>query len=263
MITADTVVTMLIFLTTIAGVIFSIELGFRLGRRAKKRSAEEEKDSSVSAIAAAILGLVAFILAFTFSIVTDRYEMRKALVRDEANTIGTAYLRTDFLPENERLVAKKLFREYLDVRLAATKTHNLENIHAALIESKGIQRQLWKMGAMNAGRDMNSNVASMYLDSLNKMIEINRLRVDIGLGSQIPVGIWIVLGLLVVLGMFGVGYQTAIAGSKRPKVTLILAVSFSLVIVLIAALDRPTSAFVKVSQQPLINLQDSMAADLK
>jgi hypothetical protein len=60
--------------------------------------------------------------------------------------------------------------------------------------------------------------------------------------------------------MIGVGYQTGIAGSKRTWATLILVLAFSLVIALIAELDRPQSGLIQVTQQPLEDLQVWMAA---
>jgi len=85
------------------------------------------------------------------------------------------------------------------------------------------------------------------------------LRVAVGWQSRIPGGIWLVLYALIILGMIGMGYQTAIAGStRRSWATPVLAVSFSLVMTLIASLDRPQSSFVPVSQQPLENLRASM-----
>jgi len=86
----DTIPIWIFFAATALLVAVAIELGFRLGRAAH-RSSDEEKESPVSAIAGTILGLLAFILAFTFGIVSNRYDARKELVRDEANAIRTAY----------------------------------------------------------------------------------------------------------------------------------------------------------------------------
>ena len=91
----DSVPVWVIFAATVLVVMLAIEAGYRLGDVAHRRS-EEEKESPVSAFAGAVLGLVAFMLAFTFSIVSNRYDARKELVRNEANAIGTAYLRTTF-----------------------------------------------------------------------------------------------------------------------------------------------------------------------
>ena len=91
------------------------------------------------------------------------------------------------------------------------------------------------------------------------MIDIHALRVAVAMQARIPAGIWLVLYVLVILGMIGIGYQTAIAESaRRSWATPILAFAFSLVIVLIASLDRPQSGFITVSQQPLIDLRASM-----
>ena len=95
---------------TLLLVMLAIEGGYRLGRAARGRS-EDEKESPVSAIAATILALLAFMMAFTFSIVSDRFDTRKALVREEANAIRTAWLRSDFLPEPDRAEAVRILEQ--------------------------------------------------------------------------------------------------------------------------------------------------------
>ena len=251
-----------LFAATTIVVVLAIEVGYKLGHTAHRRS-ENEKESPVSAIAATVLGLLAFILAFTFAIVTDRYDARKALVREEANAIRTAWLRSDFLPEPDRGEAAGLLREYVNRRLAAVQSNNLDQVHNALIESVRIQRQLWDMAVVNARKDMNSDVAALYIESLNELSNLHALRVAVGLQARIPGAIWVVLYALVILGMIAVGYQTAIAGSRRTWAMLILALSFSLVIALIAELDGPGSGHIRVPQQPLVDLRALMAAGLE
>ena len=254
----DAIPVLVIFAVTIIIMVVAVEVGHRLGDAVHRRS-EDEKEPPVSAKMAAILGLVAFMLAFTFGIVTNRYDSRKELVRNEANAIGTAYLRSDFMSEPDRGTTKKLFREYLDTRIAAAKSHNLDQIQKAMDDSDRVQHQLWDMAVVNAFKDMNSDVAALYIDALNQVIDIHALRVAVGVQARIPTGIWLVLYMLIILGMIGIGYQTAIGGSaRRSWATPILAFAFSLVIVLIVSLDRPESGFITVSQQPLVDLQASM-----
>ena len=100
-------------------------------------------------------------------------------------------------------------------------------------------------------------------EALNSMIDIHSIRVAVALQARIPGGIWIALLSLTFLGMVAVGYQMGIAGSKRSLAQSILALSFSLVITLIASLDRPGSGYVTVSQQPMVSLRNSMEADVK
>jgi len=256
---ADTIPVAVLFFGAILFVMLSMELGFRLGRIVHKRS-EDEKESPVSAIAGSILALLAFMLAFSFGIVTNRFDDRKALVREEANAIGTAYLRADFMAEPDRSVTKKLFREYLASRIAAVQSRDIGQVKKVLADSDRIQRQLWDMAVTNAFKDMNSDVAALYIDSLNNVIDIHALRVSVGLQQRIPTSIWIVLCSLTCFGMAAVGYQTGIAGSKRSWARPVLAISFSMVIALIVALDRPQSGHIAVSQQPLINLQNLIAS---
>ena len=86
------------------------------------------------------------------------------------------------------------------------------------------------------------------------------MRVAVGIQARVPNEIWLVLYFITILGMMGVGYHTGIAGSKRSLARPILALSFALVFALIASLDRPDSGVLEVSQQPLIDLRESMAA---
>jgi hypothetical protein len=193
-----------VFAGTIVVVMVAIEAGYLLGQAVHRRS-EDEKESPVSAIASAILGLAAFMLAFTFGIVSERHDAKRALVRDDAVALRTAWQRSDFLPDTDRAQAAAWLRQY-----------EVNGIHAS--------------------------------------------RVAVGIQARVPSEIWLVLYGITMLGMLGVGYQTGIAGSKRSMARPILALSFALVFALIASLDRPDSGVMKVTQQPLIDLRDSMAA---
>ena len=123
-----------------------------------------------------------------------------------------------------------------------------------LVETDQIQRRLWDIAVVNAERDMNSDVAALYIEALNDMIKVHASRLAVGVRTRIPIGIWIVLYSLTILGMISMGYHAGIAGSKRSKATWIVAISFGMVIALIASLDRPCG-FIKVTQQPLVDLQ--------
>lgn len=256
----DSIPVWAIFAVATIVVMISIEVGYRLGRIAHRRSADE-KESPTSAFAAAVLGLVAFIMAFTFDIVSDRYDARKGLVRADANAIRTAYHRSDFLPEPDRAEAKGLMREYLNQRLAFAQAGNLapERVNEMSAEVNRIQGRLWEMAVTNARKDMNSDVAALYIESLNEVTNVHASRMWVGVQARIVLGIWSVLVGLTILGMMSMGYHAGIAESKRSLSMLILALSFALVIALIAALDRPGS-FLKITEQPLIDLQRSMSA---
>ncbi len=249
-----------VFAATIIIVMVAIEVGYRLGHAVHGHS-EDEKESPVSAIAGAILGLAAFMLAFTFGIVTERHNHKKELVRDDAIAIRTAWQRSDFLPETDRAEAAALLRQYVDVRVKFAETISLEpeRVKSVLSETQRLQDRMWNMAVANARKDMNSDVAALYIDSLNQVNGIHASRVALGIQARVPGEIWLVLYCITILGMMGVAYQTGIAGSKRSMARPILALSFALVFALIASLDRPDSGVLKVTQQPLIDLRESMA----
>jgi hypothetical protein len=123
-----------------------------------------------------------------------------------------------------------------------------------------VQHQLWDMAQVHVGEGVNSDIMAQYLESLNSMADLHARRITLGLQARVPPGIWLFLLALLAIGMLAVGYQTAISGSRRSWAALILAVSFSLVIVLIAALDRPQTSLLPVSQQPLENVKLWIAA---
>jgi hypothetical protein len=247
----------LLFVATILLVVGAIELGYLLGKTARRKS-EDEKESPVSAIAGTTLALLAFILAFTFGIVSDRYDSRRALVREQATAIRTAYSRTDFLPEPGRDESKVLFNDYIALIVDAAKPGHLANNPGDLSELHTIQSQLWDIAVANVRAGDNSDISAGYVESLDDMANVLAVRIAVSVQSRLPTGLWIVLYVLIVLGMIAVGYQTAIAGSRRTWAMVIMALSFSIVIVLIAALDDPERGYITISQRPLVDLQSEM-----
>lgn len=257
----DTLPIWSVFALTMVVVMLTIEVGYRLAQ-AVRRGPQDEKDSPISGITGSILGLAAFMLAFTFGIVAERHDAKKALVREDAIALRTAWQRADFLPDTDRPEAKALLREYIDDRVQFAQEGNAEPEHVKhfLSEAQRIQDRLWDMAVVNARKDMNSDVAALYVDALNQVNGIHASRVAVAIQARIPGEIWLVLALITVIGMTCVGYQAGIAESKRSMVQALLALSFALVFALIASLDRPDSGVVRVTQQPLVDLRAAIAA---
>ena len=255
----DAIPIWLVFIGTVVIVIGSIEMGYRVGRAVVARS-QGEKESPASVMSQSLLALVAFMLAFAFGSVANRFEARKHLVRLEANAIGTAWLRAEFLSERDRNSSRDLMRKYVDVRVELHRNTDPENLKAVFNASDRTHSRLWEIAVKNARKDLNSPVVALYVESLNELFDIHGLRVNQGLRARIAGGIWISLVSLLVLGMISVGYQTAIAGSSRPRARAILAVSFALVISLIADLDRPGGGTIGVPYQPLTDVQSWMSS---
>lgn len=236
-------------------VLLAIELGYRLGRIG---TLSIDKESTVSAISGSILGLLGFILAFTFSIVYTRYETRKQLVREEANAIGITFQRSDFLTEPDQTKSKDLLREYIDLRLSAAQSTREQELERAISESERIQKELWNLAVINGRKDMNSDIGALYVESINELTQIHNNRLAAVVLDRIPSWIWISLFLLLMLGMVSIGYLNAITSKNRTMTAIILAISFSIVFFVILALDRPLSGLFSVSQQLLVNTKEMM-----
>ena len=243
----------LVPLTIVFGLL-SVELGYRLARYRQQHS-QEEKESPVSGMVGAMLGLLAFMLAFTFGLAGSRFEDRRQVVLSEANAIGTTYLRAAMLPEPMRTEVKNLLREYVDVRLNAVQQPG--QLAQSLSKSEELHERLWAQ-AVAATEKNPSPINNLFVVSLNEVIDLHSVRVMAGLQSRVPAVIWIVLYVLAALAMVMIGYHAGMANSRRSIAAVALIIGFSLVLFLIADLDRPGQGMLRVSQQSMIDLRKSM-----
>lgn len=239
----------------IAVIFVSFEIGFQFGK-VKSSQPQHPSHTPINAISAAVLGLLAFMLAFTFSLAASRFEARRMLVLEESNAIGTTYLRANYLPEPQRTEIRKLLRAYVDVRLLATKP---EQIEEALKKSDELQKQLWAQATIVAEKHPASVMAGLFIQSLNDVIDIHAKRVMLGLRSNIPLIIWITLTFLTILSMMSIGYLTGLSGPGSYIVIITLILGFAIVISLIADLDRSREGFIQVNQQSMQDLKENMS----
>jgi hypothetical protein len=201
------------------------------------------------------LGLLGFMLAFTFGIAGSRYDARRQAVLDEANLIGTTFLRAGLLPEGCGENIRNLLRNYVDVRLEVVRTGDLET---ALRRSGELQGRIWAETEAIARKHAESILVGLFIQSLNETIDLHETRVVMGLYTRIPLVLWGTLYLLAALAMIGVGYHAGLTSKIRSLSFLVLAITFSAVMFLVADLDRPREGMIRVSQQALIDLRDTM-----
>jgi hypothetical protein len=243
-----------LFLATSVVILLSQESGYRLGQ-ARGRHTVKESDSPLGGMVGAQLGLLAFLLAFTFGLATSRYDARRTVLLDEANAIGTLYLRTSMLPDAQRVTVRGLVREYVDIRVAALQDGSLS---AALRRSEELHERLWSEAVTSAAHDPHSIQIGLFVEALNEVIDLHSERVTAGLRSRIPTMVWVVLLAVTVLSFMAMGYQAGLTRSSRSPASLVVALTFAAVFLLVVDLDRPGEGLLRVSQQPLIELQNSM-----
>ena len=243
-----------LFGCTLALVLLCVECGYRLGRYRHHVSAEE-KPAPVSGMVEATLGLLAFLLAFTFGLAATKFDSRRQLQLDEVNAIGTAYLRAELLPEGHDEI-RGLLRQYVDANLDAMSPGKLEQ---SLRRCEELHGQLWARTTVIAEKNSGSVIVGLFVQALNDVIDLHAKRVALGLRSRIPGAIWAGLYSVAALALVVMGYHAGLEETRRSLAVVAVAFAFSVVIWLIADLDRPQEGLLQVSQQGMVELRNSIA----
>jgi hypothetical protein len=243
-----------VFALWFAAILLAAEIGYRLGRL-RHRNSEHEKEPTVGGIVAAELGLLAFLLAFIFSLAASRFEARRETLLNEANAIGTTFLRAKMLPEPEGSQVRQLLREYVDVRVAAVKEGTID---AGVQRSSELHDKLWAAAVAAAQKDPRSIPTGLFIQSLNEVIDLHAKRLLVALGSRIPTSIWLVMFAVATLSFGSMGYHSGLTGARRSPAVVPLTLIFAIVMWMVIDLDRPQEGLLRVSQRPLIELRATM-----
>src|SRR6266702_1777378 len=131
----------LVFIVSFVTMWVSARIGASRLRRFRKIEDEAREDFGV--IQAATLTLLALIIGFTFSMAVGRYDQRKNYEEEEANAIGTEYVRADLLPAADAVIVRGLLRTYLDERVLFYATRDARQLAKANAESERLQRAMW------------------------------------------------------------------------------------------------------------------------
>ncbi len=226
-------------------VLVCLEAGWRAGRR-RARLESHNAFAGQGTVEAAVFGLMALLMAFTFSGAASRFDSKRQLVIQEANAIGTAYLRLDLLPPAAQPPLRGLFRRYLDARLAYYRdildSDRSEGHEASWL---ALQGEIWT-GAATATREETALSARLLLlPALNEMIDITTTRAA-ALRMHPDTAIFAMLGVAVLAGALLAGWGMA-ASSQR---TLLHVVGFALLMTIsvyvILDLEYPRVGFLRI-----------------
>jgi len=250
----DSVPFWLILPGTLVLILLCMEWGFRFGRWRRLHHADE-KDGPVGAMVGAMVALLGFMLAFTFGLAASRYETRRNILQQEANAVGTCFLRAGMLAEPQAIAVQSLLRTYLDVRQKSLQTGQLVE---GIKRSEQIHRQLWQQAELAVKADPQMVPTGLFVQSLNEVIDVHTLRLGAGIYARIPGVVWIALIGLTIVSMGGVGYQIGLCERARSIAGGGLALAFSVVIMLVADLDRPTEGILQTNRWALEDARRSM-----
>jgi len=249
----------LICLVLIGVLLVAEEFGFRLKGWTKPGSDNIEM-ADIALILGAVMTLLALLLGFTYSMSQGRFETRRQLVVEEANAIGTTYLRAKALPEPRSSQIQELLRQYAALRaeIATLTDDTPENIRALDNRSKQLHSLIWSHAAALA-RESPNPVTSIFLQTLNEMIDVHSKRVA-AFRNRVPFSIYLVLLVVAVIALWLVGYYFGRRQRGRVLTTVVVLLLVS-VMWLIMDLDQPMRGSIKTSQQSLIELHQDLSQE--
>ena len=236
----------------------ALEVGYRVGIRTKERT-DEPSRAHIHLTETATLSLLALLLAFTFSLSLQRFDSRSDQVVDEANAIGTAYLRIDLLPPSLRDEVRGLMRDYVNQRVksSAIPTSRESEWRASVAEAGRLQTVLWSYAGRAAELDPSPVRSGMFIQALNDMIDSFGRR-DAGLNRHVPeVVLLLLLGVFLITAAI-VGFASGTGGHRPPAVSLVMVGLIVVLIFVILDLDRPRRGLIEVSKKSLYELQASI-----
>ena len=239
----------------IAALVFGfMAVGYAAGRLLRTQETLREP---VGIVQGAFFALVGLILAFGLTLALGRYDTRRAAVVDDADTIGTTYLRAQTLAEPMRSRSLQLLKQYTNASLELSKSvPTTARFDDAVAHEDTLQRRLWRLAGDALTAAPRDSAPRLYVETLNEMIDQQTVRVA-ALNNRIPTAVLVleVFGAAFAFGLLAL--YTALHG--RGATTVVLAGALvTVLLVVIFDLDRPTRGLIRVPDAPLVALRDSM-----
>ena len=233
----------------------SVAIGVLIGRRRLARG--DENHGTVGVVQGALLGLVGLLLAFGLSMAVGRYETRRGLVVQEANDIGTTYLRAQLLPEPQRSESLELLREYGDAAVVmAELVPGSDAFLEAADEKESLQTELWTLAGEAIADRPQDNAPKLYIETLNGMIDTHTDRVT-SLGNRVPPPVmWLEL-LCSALALGAMGLYLTMLGRKLAP-SFLTATVLGIILLVSFDLDRPERGIITVPSAPLVDVRATM-----
>ena len=200
----------------------------------------------------AALGLLALLLAFSFSIAVSRYDSRRAVVLDEANAIGSTANFALMLPQPAQPPILNLLRNYTAVRIGLGIPYSPAKLERDIEKSADLLDRLWQQAVAVTAAAPQSLPAYRFVASLNEVNNIGEKRL-VALRYHVPAAVMVVLIAVAMVAMGFTGYHAALGGGGRRTAVLLMSVTVSVLIMLIIDLDRPSRGLIEVPVQPLID----------
>jgi len=241
------------------GMLLLQEVGRRIGvhRRAKD---PEGASTGLATIETAVFALLGLLIAFTFSGAASRFDGRRQLVAQEANAIGTAYLRLDMVAPDARSALRQRFGQYLDSRLAVYE--KLPDIEAAEQEwAKGValQGEIWSQAVAACRAQSDGRSCIVLLPALNEMIDSTTTR-KMSMMTHPPTIIFVLLFGLALGCSLVAGYGMAGSTQRSWIHMIVFAAMMAVTVFVIIDIEYPRIGLIRVdaADQVLVELRENM-----
>ena len=227
-----------------------VEIGRRLALRTSVNG-DKDLHEQIVAVRDGLSVLLSLLLAFSLAMVLTRFDLRKQLIVDEANAIGTTRLRAQMLAEPARGKILNLLRRYLDARIEFTEAGlHEEKLQVSFTQAKQLQDDLWQQ-AVAVAQQNPTPITSIFVQSLNESIDLSERRLA-ALENRIPGVLWIVLIFISMFTCLLVGYSMR---RRALLVMLLWPLMISIVLALNADLDSPRAGLIQIGQQSIERLR--------
>lgn len=244
----------LIALIVYIGMILASLIGWRLHRQSLEKD-KERATSEEGYVVSGVMGLLALLIGFTFAMAVDRFDSRRQMVIEEANAIGTAYLRTQMLAEPHRTRISDILTRYTENRLALSLVEINEGQPALLEKSDQLSALLWSatVSAFPTIREL--PFSAPYVASINQLIDMDAARQQVR-RTHVPMEVLLLLLVYLFMAAAVLGY--ALLGRQGRITASLLLLLYGSSLVLVIDLDRPNRGGIQESQRPMELLLASM-----
>lgn len=250
-------------LLAIVAMVLLIEIGYRGGRYHRGKP-DKSQMAQVRAIMGASLGLLAFMLAFSFAVAQQHFESRTNAYLLEITAIDAAYRGASLLDENRAAEAKDLLRQFVQLRRDTSDAEDrdeLEEVVELIRAAERLHDKLWYVADSSMQAPGDSVDDSMFSAAILEMIRANDERLQHTMFNRISPIIWLTLIAMCLLSMVIMGYQAGLTGKRSILATWTLAITFAAVLALVTDLDRPQNRLFKMDQTLMNELQNRINQD--
>lgn len=235
------------------------EIGRRLGIQDKARD-PQGISVGYGAVEAAVFTLMGLLVAFTFSAAAARFDARRQLIIEEANCIGTAYLRIDLLPPKAQPPLRGLFRGYLNSRINTFRAvPDMAAVNTQLAQSTALREQIWTQATAALSESPNPLGPVQMVTALNQMFDIATTR-NMSAQMHTPVLVFVMLALVSVVSSFFAGYDMAVSKMRHRMHMLCFVGIFAISIYFILDFEYPRLGLVRLESfdKVLAEMQQGM-----